>query len=166
MSLDNVQAKYFSKISDSLIAPTKHNYNNTKCASSMTLAFLNHCLSFLYCRELMIREAIHQVKWPLLNKIICDILTADVEIQITDINDNPPAISPVDILEITESAALTQPLLLTTLLVTDADLTAQLEFSISNNPDGVYSINNRGKLGYCPAVFLSGLLSICISDTQ
>ena len=59
----------------------------------------------------------------------------------------------MDILEITESATLTQPLLLTTLTVTDADLTAQLEFSISNNPDGVYSINNRGKLGYCPALF-------------
>ena len=116
-------------------------------------AFLNHCLSFLHCRELMTRKAIYQVKWPLLNKIIYDILTADVEIQITDINDNAPSISPVDILEITESATLTQPLLLTTLTVTDADLTAQLEFSISNNPDGVYSINNRGKLSCCPAFF-------------
>ena len=129
-------------------------------------AFLNYCLCFLHCKELMTRKAIYQVEWPLLNKIIYDILTADVEIQITDINDNPPSISPVDILEITESATLTQPLLLTTLLVTDADLTAQLEFSISNNPDGVFSINNRGRLSYCPAGFLSDLLSSCISDTQ
>ena len=153
MSLDNVQSKYFLKNNDCLIVPRKQFCNNFKCVSSMTWAFLNHCLRFLHCRELMTRKAIYQVEWPLLNKIICDILTADVEIQITDINDNAPSISPVNILEITESATLTQPLLLTTLTVTDADLTAQLEFSISNNPDGVYSINNRGKLSYCPAVF-------------
>ena len=166
MSLDNVQAKYFLKIMIALLCQETSFFNNFKCVSSLTWAFLNYCLCFLHCKKLMTRKAIYQVEWPLLNKIICDILTADVEIQITDINDNAPSISPVDILEITESATLTQPLLLTTLTVTDADLTAQLEFSISNNPDGVYSINNRGKLSCCPAGFLSDLLSICISDIQ
>lgn len=54
----------------------------------------------------------------------------------------------MDVLEITESDALTQSLLLTTLVVTDEDLSSQLEFSISNNPDGVFSINNRGQCLY------------------
>lgn len=63
---------------------------------------------------------------------------------ITDINDNPPLISPVDILEITESDSLDTNILLTSLTVTDSDLSSELEYSISNNPDGAFSINNRG----------------------
>lgn len=65
-----------------------------------------------------------------------------MNINILDINDNAPIIQPVGILEIFENV---DSAVLTTLQVTDRDQDSQLEISISNNPEGVYSINNQGR---------------------
>jgi len=70
-----------------------------------------------------------------------------VEIIITDVNDNNPVIQPVGIQEIVESVegSPVSTNVITRLTVTDSDQFSQFEFSISNNPDSSFSINQAGK---------------------
>jgi len=70
----------------------------------------------------------------------------DVEITILDVNDNPPIIEPVGILEVTENS--TDAGVITRLVVSDHDQGSQLEFSLTVNPHNAFAINNLGEYKY------------------
>lgn len=82
--------------------------------------------------------------------ICCLLITVQVNITISDVNDNPPVIAPVDLLTVLEGSSYgADSPVLTRLIATDSDASSQLEFAISSNPYGSFAINDQGRPIVC-----------------
>ncbi|XP_067938174.1 cadherin-23-like [Watersipora subatra] len=137
----------------------KYNITETKAFSSDDTAVelqndpfsINYSTGLLLVSSVLDRETVSRVELTVtaqdVNGLQPQISTVKVKIEIIDVNDNPPVIQPVGILEVEEGDySASEPRLVTQLTVIDQDLDSRFDYSLSLNPFSVYSINDNGEV--------------------